>query len=205
MKTISNAVTTLLDRVGTETFVLVAIRKTVPYFITTAAFDIPLNTASGVELYLADGPITAIDPPRLSSVVDREAYKISLADASGDLRALFNAGFVGTKISVKLGFINNGSPITDSAGNTVETGMPLLDYRDTINIYSGFVDTTSVTADFNEGSNIAVIECSSPMGALDMKKAFFTSKDSMRNKNPADTSFDFVHQTSGASMLLWGK
>ena len=205
MKTISNAVLTLLGRMGTETFVLIEIKSSPIIRITTSQFDIVLSNISGAETYAADGPIVAIDPPRLTSIVDREAYKITLADADGTLRALFNAGIVGTAVSVRFGFINNGPPVVDSAGNSVGTGAPLLDYRDTIMVYSGAIDTTNITADFNENTNTATIECSSPMGALDMRKAFFTSKDSMRNKNAEDTSFDFVHVSSGAATLLWGK
>ncbi len=206
MKKLSNCINTIISRPDTEVFILIELLISQPILLTTLSYDVTMSAPGfTTRTYNADGPITSIDPPRVSKTVDREAYKISLADTDGSLRVLFDAGLVGTEVAVIMGFVNNGSTVTSSAGISVAKGDVFTDYRDTITIYRGAVDTTGITASFNESTNIAVIECSSPMGALDMRKAFFTSKDSMRNKNPTDASFDFVHQTSGASMLLWGK
>jgi hypothetical protein len=206
MKKLSTCINTVINRLGTEAFILIEILTGTPILLTTLGYDITMSGPGyTTRTYEADGPITAIDPPRTSKVVDREAYKVSMTDTDGSLRALFDAGLVGTSVSVIMGFINNGPPLTSSANTTVATGSAFTDFRDTILVYRGVVDTTTTTFTFNENSNIATLECSSPMAALDMKNSFFTSKDSMRNRHPTDCSFDFVHQTSGAATLLWGK
>jgi hypothetical protein len=206
MKKLSTCINTVVNRLGTEVFLLVEILKSPPILLTTLGYNITMSGPGyTTRTYTADGPIVAIDPPRMSKTVDREAYKINLADTDGSLRVLFDEGLVGTEVAVIMGFINNGPPLTSSSGVSVGTGEAFTDYRDTIVVYRGAVDTTGITTSFSEDTNIATIECSSPMASLDMKNSFFTSKDSMRTRHPTDCSFDFVHQTSGAAILLWGK
>ena len=43
------------------------------------------------------------------------------------------------------------------------------------------------------------------MADLDLVKSFYTSKDSITQKNSQDTSFDKVHEGSGAINVKWGK
>jgi hypothetical protein len=50
-----------------------------------------------------------------------------------------------------------------------------------------------------------VIECSSPMADLDLKRTLITSKDAMRGLSPTDSSFDQVYEGSKGIDLLWGK
>ncbi len=206
MKRLTTCINTVANRLGTEVFVLIEILAATPILLTTLSYSITMSGPGyTTRTYVSEGPIFSIDAPRMSTIVDREAYKVQLADTDGSLRALFDAGVVGVPVTVRLGFVNNGPPLTDSAGNTIGTGMAFADYRDTLTIYSGAIDNTGIIANFNESSKIATIECSSPVASLDMKNSFFTSKDSMRNRHPGDSSFDLVHQTSGAAMLLWGK
>lgn len=200
MKTISAPVLTLIKLNHTEVFIAVEF-DTIK--VTSLPFDITLS--NGVT-YVSGGGLLGVAPPRQTSVVDREAYRLSFADVNGALKAKFNSGVVGMKLKVLVGFINKSpSGIAGSDGVVVAPGDPFRDIRDTVTSYAGVVDTTAIFIDPKEGSITATIEGSSPMGALDMRKTFMTSKEAMRARSANDTSFDYVFVGSGTASLKWGK
>lgn len=151
--------------------------------------------------YLSTNGISNIEPPRLSSSLDREPYKITYIDPEFEKRDMFEAGLTGAPVSVRVGFFN---PKNITFGGALP-GAPLTNLDDTIIAYQGVVDTQSYAIDPNSGTVAAVIECSSPMASLSMSKPLFTSKEALRAIYPNDSSFDM--STHGARKLafLWGK
>ena len=148
---------------------------------------------SNGDLYLP-GDFVALDPPRMSSSVDRELYKISIADPRMEYGAMFESGMVGTAIEVRAGFIDQ------------VTKQPELNFTDTFMLYKGRVDGVSYQISLEEvGESVAVISCASPMASLDMAKPFHTSKDFLRQLNPEDNSFDQIYEGAGPVQLKWGK
>lgn len=197
-KTYSNNIKQVLQNDNMSPFFLVALEfRTGTVYHTNTPMDISVN---GLGVFSADNSLLGIDPPRLSAVVDRETYKITYSDNLFIFRSLFESGIIGTPITVYIGFYNT----SDATIGTILPSMPFTDISDLIIAYKGFVDTHGHTTDV-DGEVTAVLECSSPMASLDLTKPFYTSRDSMRQLEPTDSSFDDVYTGSKAINLLWGK
>jgi uncharacterized protein YdbL (DUF1318 family) len=194
MRQTSAAVQTILESGNINFFYMVKI-GTVIYNVT-ANRDMTFNG----DLYSGSNKLMSVSAPRLSSVVDRETYKLTFADPAFEWRPLFEEGFVGETMSVYLGFYNN----TAGTLGGVAPGQPMLSPTDVITAYEGTVDTTAYAIDMNENV-IASIEGSSPMGALGAVKTFYTSKENLFEINPADTAFNQIFEGSSAITLMWGK
>jgi len=180
-----------------------------PYFLVKLDFkdgsvyhtNTPMNvTVAGFGTFDADNSLLGIDAPRLSSVVDREAYKITYSDNDFVFRTRFETGIIGTPVTVYVGFYNTSDTVIDG----ILPGSPFTNIDDLVIAYKGFIDSHGYAAD-TEGQVTAVLECTSPMSSLDLTKPFYTSRDSMRQINVSDTSFDDVYSGSKAINLLWGK
>ena len=187
----------MLSLYNTKSFFLVELSGLSRYH-TTLPFDI---TMSNGRTYTSDGGLIGVDPPRLSSVVDREAYKISFVDTNYEFRNYFNSGVVGAPLKVYLGFFNT----SEETINSIEPDEIFNNINDTITVYEGVIDNHSYEIDFSNSSIICVIEGSSPMAHLDLVKTFSTSRDQMDQYNTSDTSLDFTYQGSGEIALKWGK
>ena len=167
-------------------------------FHTNAPIDIDVV---GLGYFDANNSLQSIDAPRLSAVVDREAYKIQYSDNTYEFRAIFEQGIVGSPVDVYIGFYNTN----EFQVNGVEPGQPFSNYEDLILAYSGFVDSHGHSTNVEEGEVSAILECSSPFASLDLVKPFYSSRDGMRQVNPLDSSFDDVYQGSKEINLVWGK
>ena len=187
MRVFSNAVQSLIDSGNIEYFFLITLQFNQTYRFTSYGTNLEYPAGSN-NIYLADGGLFEIDEPRFSSVVDREAYKIVLAEELNEMFAEFEANVVGKPIDVKVGFVSNGTPLLSSA--------------DVVSIYTGRVDSPSISNDWEE--KLAVIEGTSPMSDLDAVNVRFTSKDNMDQLNLSDTSFDQIYESSEIT-LKWGK
>lgn len=198
-KTYSANVMQLISADNLSPYFLVKLAlKTGAVYHTTTPMDV---TVAGLgATFLANNTLLGIDAPRLSSVVDREAYKITYADNDFSFRTLFAGGVIGTPVTVWVGFIN----ATDAILGGALPGMPLSNSTDLILAYSGVIDSHGHATD-TEGQVTATIECSSPMASLDLVKPFYTSRDAMQQRNPADISFNQVYAGSRAVNLVWGK
>lgn len=170
------------------------------YFVMIKLWGLPYRTTSlgyeftfDGELYTANNNIKALEPPKNSSVIDREAYKITLTDVSLVFKDYFETGAVNDRVTVKIGIFD------------IETGLPKVEPEHFLTVFEGKIDTTIIDVDFNEGFFDATIESSSPLASLDQRNAFYTSKRSLRQRFPTDSSFDFIHLGSGESVLKWGK
>ena len=197
MRAISNSIQQLLVLDNVSTFFLVTF---VTYAGTVYHTNLPYDiTITGLSTFLADNTLLSVDPPRQSSSVDRETYRISYADPNFIFRPYFENGMIGADISIRLGFFNT----SDATIGSTPVGKPFTDSADTIIIYEGTIDTHGYNV--TEDAVTIGLEGSSPMSDLGLSKPFFTSKDSLRQVNVNDTAFDQVFQGSKTVYLYWGK
>jgi len=186
MRTFSTAVRNIIDSGNIKFFYLIDLYFNNTYHLTSYSNNISYNN----NVYTSDGGIFEIDTPKLSSIVDREAYKVIVSDLSDNLLQDIRANIVGKDIIVRLGFINPA------------TGTPLLEQQDILYVYKGYVDKPEVINNWE--TKLASIEGTSPMSDLDMVNSFVTSRSSMKQRNANDTSFDEIFDNSELE-LKWGK
>jgi hypothetical protein len=199
MKTFSPNVTQMLALDEINIAYLVKLETPlVVFYETTAPFDI---TIPGLGVFSSNSSLSDVDDIRMSKAVDRAIYKITYIDPEFQKRALFEVGLTGSKVTIYVCFFN----VLDIIVDGIDPGEPFTDPEDLIIAYHGTVDTQGYTIDPDEGVITAVIECASPMAALDLSKPFFTSRDSLKQVNPIDTAFDQVTSNIARATLLWGK
>lgn len=201
MRNMPAVVKTLLSRDDTTFYYLVEIIKADAQVIrdTNASFDVVANG----NIFTSNTGLQNVEPPKLSTVVDRESYKITYADATMSKIAMFEKGLTGAKVTAWTVFVNTtGAPIA-ATGGMFNDGDLLV--NDLLIAYRGIVDTQGYTINPNEGTIVAVIECSSPMAGLNVVKGLYNSRESLHERNASDTSFDQIHEGSAKIALLWGK
>jgi hypothetical protein len=144
--------------------------------------------------YLADGSLLALDPPKITTSVDRTEFKFQLADPNFLEGNEAEYGYIGKEIEIRTVFKH---PITKQMLTTL---------ADTLLTYSGYGDGTSYLIGSREiGEVVLQVSCSSPLADLDGKRAMYTSRDYVRGRNPKDSSCDMVYSGSGKLQLKWGK
>lgn len=159
----------------------------------------------GTVFYPADFPLISIDPPRISSEVDREAYRFTVSDPDFLFKPLLDSGAVGTQIVMRAGVMEEGVTSLTSVGSP--RTAPIIEgnmLSSLFVLYKGRVDrhVYNIT---EEGEVILTFECSSPMGALGLKRVMVTSRDWLRQRYPGDASFDRIYEGSQQQILQWGK
>lgn len=194
MRRVSTAVAQLIEQSNLSYFFTVEIEGL--FYHTTLPQDITV----GGKIFLTENGLVLLDAPLQSTIVDREVYKISYVDPNFDFRALFESGLVGTNVEVKVGFINT----TDAILGGVIPGAPLTNSEDFLIVYAGVVDSHGVTST-EDSAVIAVIECSSPMASLGMKRQIFTTKEATSQFSTTDTAYDQIYFGARGINLLWGK
>jgi hypothetical protein len=142
--------------------------------------------------YLSTDMIFGADKPQMSSTVDRDLYKLSLADSNMVLAAEFDEGLNGASVVVSVGFL-------DFATNLPEVEDILITYKGIVESYSYAIDTSE------SGSVRATVSCSNLMASLDDADPFYTSKQALKQIHATDTSFDQIYEGSGTVNLRWGK
>lgn len=185
MRQFSSSVQQVLDSNNIKFFFLIKLEFSQTYYMTSYHSNIEFNN----NVYLADGGLFEYDSPKQSSVVDRESYKIVLADISNTMVQEFKDNVVGKNITVYAGFLD-------------ENNMPLLNPSDIVMVYKGYVDSPAINNNWE--TKTAVLEGTSPMSDLDAVNPFYTSKDGMDQRDTTDTSFDDMFQ-DGEIKLKWGK
>lgn len=152
------------------------------------------NISWNGQTWSGDGGLFEIDSPRFSSIIDREAYTVVLQDKDNTLSDIFKQGVIGNDIFVRVGVLDSsGNPLLGTDSNGVS---------DVVSIYSGFIDSPSITIDWDVKT--AKIQGTSPMADLDQIKLFMVSKDGMDQKSASDTSFDKIYEDN-ETHLAWGK
>jgi hypothetical protein len=178
----------LLQQPTIETFYMIDFDgyRTTNYFA-------PITLSNG-EVYNNDGRLYEVDPPQLSTTVDRELYKISFADPDFYFGTLIDQGIVGAPVTVRIGFVD---PLTK---------QPLTAVSDTVVSYKGRVDNGAYSIKTEDvGEALFVLTCASPMANLDAIRSLSTTKDALKTISPSDTSFDQIYEGSGQVELKWGK
>jgi hypothetical protein len=170
-----------------------------PFFLVkidtylTTSFYRNLTMDNG-ETYVADGKLIQVDPPRISSTVDREIYRVVLADPSFLFGETLEANLIGKLMSVRLGFVNTS------------TKAPYTEIANTIVSYQGMIESSAYEIDLSsQGENKLVISGSSPMGNLDAVNTLTSSKTALRYIDLKDNSFEQIYEGSGSVVLKWGK
>lgn len=197
MRTFSSNINQILLQDSITPFVMVSITATM---LTRRDTSLPFDVTFDGTTYTSDNGLVSVEPPRLSTVVDRAVYKITYADEDFSMKAAFTNGIVGAPVTVYIGFINTTSYIL----NGVNPGHPLLSTDDVLIGYRGVIDSYGYSSGTESGI-LAAFECSSPMSDLGLLRAFYTSQDSLRQFSPTDTAFNQVYAGSKAISLLWGK
>jgi hypothetical protein len=199
MRTLSANVETLLALDNVSNYFLVSITGNGFAFKDTSASS--SITISGLGTFLPSDGLMNVEPPRLSEAVDRETYKLTYIDTLFEKISAFETGLAAATITVYVGFYNTSGGTLGGAA----VGEPLLDPADIVIAYSGQVDTHGYTIDPNNGTVIALIEGSSPVAALGMTKAFYTTRASLDQITSGDTSFDYVYTGASRISKVWGK
>lgn len=151
-------------------------------------------TMSDSIIYLSDDYIIAVDPPRLDSNVDRDQYKLTLADPSFLNIAAFDNILLGKTLELRLCFM-------DTFTNTILTNL-----NDTFVVYRGKVDGMTVTISTEEvGSAELVVTCASPMFSLEMSRGIYLSNDYIKSLDATDDCCSQLYQGSGSIVLRWGR
>jgi len=199
MRTFSNNVRTILALDEISVFYLVKIETPTTTLLDTTA-NVSINIPA-IGVFTPNNGLTTVEAPKLSSIVDRETYKLVYIDPTFSKRALFESVLTGSAVSVWVGFYNTSGGTLGSyaAGDLMD------DFADLIPAYIGIVDTQGYTIEPDEGKVMALIECSSPMASLGLVKPWLTSRDAQRQRNTNDSSFDQVYKRTGHLSLLWGK
>lgn len=185
MRDISSNVQAIIDSGDINYFFLIDLNFNSNYYLTSLPYNVTFNG----NLYSADGGLFEVDSPRFSTVVDREAYKVVIADINNQLLNEFSNGVIGKDITVRVGFLDANK-------------QPLLNADDVIFIYKGYVDSPVVTNNWDE--KLAVVEGTSPMSDFDSVNVFYTSKNGMKQRNSLDTSFDDIFDGEDV-VMKWGK
>ena len=205
MRTVSSNVGTLLALDNISYFYLITIGpfKNASDVITTLRHT---PVAGGITIggiaYSDNNYLVSVDPPRMSSTVDKDSYKIVYADNNYYWRPIFERGFSGAPVIIAVGFYNTSPGVLGGA----QRGEPLLSATDTFIVYSGFSDQNSYQIDMQDNGEILVtLECSSPMGSLALSRVLVTTDDNLRQRFPNDNSFEQVFLGSKGIDVLWGK
>lgn len=202
MRIFSDAAKELMNEDVIKIFYLVSVEgKNISMKHTSAPYDI----TNELGTFVTGNGLMSVEPPRMSSVVDREAYKVIYSDNDFEWRVKFEQGITGAVVTVYIGLFN----ITSGVIAGYNPGEPLSAVEHLMISYQGFVDNASYNIDPDE-EVMATLECSSPMADLDLKKPFYTSKDAALNRSlnsgaDLDTAFDQVHEGSIGTDLKWGK
>jgi len=152
-------------------------------------------TLSDGRTFIGNSPIIELQPPKISSVVDREQYVITFADVSYEYGVLSENNLVGMPAQVGIVFVD------------YDTKEPNLNANEVLIVYKGQIDAASYLIETSEiGSTIYKLACASPVANLEAVKSFHTSKSFLKDKiRSDDVSFDQVAQGTGSLRLKWGR
>ncbi len=158
---------------------------------TSCSYDIEFNE----EIYLANNSIVSVDIPKVSEVMDKESYKITLADHDKSYLPYLEQGITNIPLEVRAVFVDTRGGPND--------GQLML--NDTAMIYKGLLNTGSYDLDYSSGTSTLVLTASSALASLDNISVFRVNPSYLKSVNPADTTFDFVFDDKVTIDLKWGK
>ena len=177
-----------------DAFYLLRIRKGDGTLIRATTTHFTNVTMENGVTYLADDYLHSVDAPHISSVVDREQFKIALVDPSFLNGVDAERGYLGKRLELIMGFLNPA------------TGQPYTNMVDTLTLYKGQIDSSGFKINtIDLGESLFAISGASPMAALEMARNGLMTKEETRTRNPRDSSMDLVFEGSGAVALKWGR
>jgi len=164
-----------------------------PYLILDMEFaafhvrltNLPFDVSVGGNTYVSDGGLTKFSPPQLTNVADKETYRIELVDFNNEFKSYFDNSAIGTDVTVRLGITGN--------------------YTDLDTVYKGRIDATQITMSPSDGTKDAIIECSSPFGALDRTNERLSDDQTQKGINATDTCFENIYKNIESIQVRWGK
>jgi hypothetical protein len=158
---------------------------------TTFFQDVILSNS---VMFEANDILLGVDAPKLSTTVDRERFKVLIADNDLSKGSLIESNLVGKKMEVYLGFVNP------------TTGLPFTNVNDTLLVYRGTVDSNAYKINTAALGEVQwVITGASPILSLDQRAAITLSRDSIRQRNPLDSCCDDLFEGSAGYTIKWGK
>ncbi|WP_157888295.1 hypothetical protein [Neptunicoccus sediminis] len=166
-------------------FALLTLEWNATRYLTSLARDVEWNGNS----YLSDTTMMQFESPNSTSVVDREAYTLSLNGMDETLTNEIKAGVIHKPVEMRLAFSIDG--------------VPQLGLDDTLLVYRGAVAEPKFVTD--DGKLIWDIECTAPLSNLDARSTIFTTKNAMQNLFPTDTCFNQIQKNNEKSSVAWGK
>jgi hypothetical protein len=161
--------------------------------LTSTSHYANVTLSNGIT-FTANDLLLTVDPPQLSTTVDRSQFKVILADNEILQGAIADAGLLGKRMEVYIGFINPAN------------GLPFTNVEDTFLAYRGLIDSAGYKISTGSvGESQFVITGSSPLISLDMKKGILLSRDSIRQRNINDACCDQINEGSSGYTIKWGK
>ena len=150
-------------------------------------------TIGGIS-YISDGSIVHIEPPQLTSTVDRQPFKITIADTMFEYGPVSEQGLLGTPVEIRIGF------------EDPSTKQPFLSEGDTLLVYKGKIDGTGYTVNTAQyGSSVFVVTCTTPMSDLDLTRAYYVTQDHLDKNYAEDTAYEQLFEGSGQINIKWGR
>lgn len=204
MRALSANASAMLSRDHIQSFLAVNIVTIAETFkFTSAPYDIDIPT---LGIFSANSGLYSAEPPRLTSAVDRESYKINIVDPTLEFRSVLEDTLTGSPVTVYGGFFNTSSGTLSG----IPAGSPFLTMYselegDLFVAYKGVIDTHSLVTNVDNGTVIITLECSSPVACLSLVRSFYTSKESLRERDLNDTAFDQSYAGSKQVQYVWGK
>ena len=182
------------------------------YHFTDLAGGLPtkLDGNVGYPAYSRNNGLSEYSPPQLTTVLDREVYRLQFTDLSDKfLQDVTIRNSIGGELTVRMGV----NPVySDLDIETTYNGVTQPKFFNDLDIlYKGRIDGLSVTTDFGSGSKELVMEGSSPFADLDLTIDRETSKRSQDNEklSPTDTLIDTCYNELYDSVkgveVRWGK
>lgn len=148
----------------------------------------------GGDSYVSDGVILSVEPPQLLSVVDKQLFKIALADPNQELGQFAEGALLGMPIEVRAGFVDQA------------TKQPYTLLEDTLLVYKGVIDSAAYAISTSKIGNVVFnLTCTSPMSDLDLTRAYYTSQDFSDKNFSGDTAYSQIYEGAGPINLRWGK
>jgi hypothetical protein len=180
-------INTILNNPTIETFYAVKIGS----LCTTSYFrDITIDGQN----FLADGRLVGVEPPVITTSVDRQLFRISLVDVGESVEQFISGSWVARDVSVYLIFVDQ------------LTKQPQLGPTQVFKAYSGIVNSNSLSFDTQiRGNRIYVVSCSNPMIDLEAIRAVYLSQDYIDKNHPGDTSYEQIYEGAGLINLKWGR
>jgi hypothetical protein len=152
------------------------------------------NDPQGVRIFESDGTIVSIAPPKFDSVVEKSNFDIMISDPDFSAIGPREATLIGNYMEVRGVFVD------------IDTGIPVLNYTDTLLIYGGRISGYAYATSTKElGENILTLTGGSPVANLDYKKQYFLNKDFVRSRYGDDSCCDQIADGSFVLALKWGK